>query len=319
MDRGKTSEIPITATTSELARPDQGAQVPRKRSASSIGITHGQHPPLHHVYCLRKPPEEPAVDGVCWTCLDDDRFPEKPYLSVLEYTLINSADADSPFQTRWSAVVDYITTIPGLVSIAWGPTREDPAIFRCWIQWQNGKAWGSFQKSLGYQLIIPFCLSPSNPLNWTLQTDILELASPNKVIQEFSFTFQGVLTRYAREEFEKLWLLKCLNGEESSTVFHSWVEPRVSGCLLHDECKPPSKRETIFVGFFLRDHSDSCRDPAALAALVTEGTSHHIKPDTSWKTAQLCSRRYREPTIALSESTITIPESFASLLQLHPT
>jgi hypothetical protein len=87
----------------------------------------------------RDPSLAPAVAGMHCLRGNFDTLPPRPILSIIEMsfkTEIDIQDISQPAGKLWRATMKYLSTLPYLGALLWGPSVEKGDTFYLWLQWE---------------------------------------------------------------------------------------------------------------------------------------------------------------------------------------
>ncbi|KAJ5701101.1 hypothetical protein N7488_008649 [Penicillium malachiteum] len=98
---------------------------------------------------------EPCLRGICFDSTEWEQLPATPALSILKFKFKDEVDLEDfskPVYSLWQQSVEFLSTIPGFQGLYWGSIYKDEVIVL--VQWYGGKAWGRFECSLAFSMLL---------------------------------------------------------------------------------------------------------------------------------------------------------------------
>lgn len=206
----------------------------------------------------------PAIDGVSWIRSQLETCTREPILCVLEFKFkpeFDLIDASKGARKLWNNAIEYIWSIPGCISIQWGPVLGDRSTVICLIQWDNGEGWLRFQNSLGFSPIRG--MLEGIVYNRCSKLKLSPCANETSTIDLVSVTVDGDAQPEYRESLEQEWsaVIAPYHGNMLLSANAGWLEH--NALILAEPPTPDevaaARKSTVFVGF-LQWHANNDGD-----------------------------------------------------------
>lgn len=251
---------------------------------------------MSNEYGKFQPEFEPTCGGANWLWNNGPKKlpmpPESPVLSFIELNFILGCDIQDYSTSTgrlWLATLDYIRCLPDCTSACYGTVTEDRNTVIVLLQWKNGRAWSSFQRSMGFNMIRHVLAGPPHNRAALCHIRTVEKVQQCRIL---SFYFQGPVTAASKDNFDKLWhawtsdlercgLAKCYGG---------WLEPDGPGNIyLRDEATSQyfdaclARQQFVFIGIlYSRKQAQAAAEiVASNPSLNAQETELHALTETA--------------------------------------
>ncbi|OKL57762.1 hypothetical protein UA08_06886 [Talaromyces atroroseus] len=109
----------------------------------------------------------PHLNRISFFTRDVDQLPANPVLSIMHFTFqsgVDIADQSHLASIPWRKSLKYVSTIPGFQGLYWAPVDQPSSCQQIivLIQWDSGRGWRCFQRSLGFSMMLGYIENISN-------------------------------------------------------------------------------------------------------------------------------------------------------------
>lgn len=150
----------------------------------------------------------PGIAGIPWAevQVSDDGLRQTPILSIIQLNFPPEADIQGCQSAArfWEASLDYVDSIPNCTALYWAPLQNDPSSVIVLLQWEDVFAWGRFQNSASFALVISL-LTP-NCVNRALRAELpVGIDLTNRTLEIASFEFSANDAGESSQLFLRSW------------------------------------------------------------------------------------------------------------------
>lgn len=176
----------------------------------------------------------PGFEGKHWDRGDlNDATDASPVLGLIELSFKdpNSISGHTnPNTTLLDGAFEYISTVPGCISIYWGEIIANPNSVLCLIQWRSPSSWKLFQRSFGCGLVLG--VLRSKPLNRVMRVNIENTIASReaRITEAVSFSLPATSSEETRRDFEAAWLKILATATKGNyfAISGNWLERDVN-------------------------------------------------------------------------------------------
>ncbi|KAJ5618556.1 hypothetical protein N7528_006667 [Penicillium herquei] len=170
---------------------------------------------------------KPSLGGIWYDSLDWEQLPATPILSILQFKFssdVNLENTSQAVSVLWQKSVEFVSTLPGFQGLYWAPVSQMAVI--ALIQWDSGLAWGRFQCSLGFSMLLGYLEDITNRCVQHALPDYL--SSTGFCLEVFSYGFAATndAPTQRQSNFKERWnsSLQLHKMDNMLYAFGDWIE-----------------------------------------------------------------------------------------------